>query len=94
MTEILPLNVGFDNIVNAERIIAIASADPLPMRRLREAALRHRKLVDATNGRRMRALIVTDSDHVILSSLQPETLIQRLQDLRGASRSSGDRERS
>ena len=93
-SEIALLNVGFDNIVNAERIIAIASSDPLPMKRLREAALRHRKLVDATNGRRMRALIVTDSDHVILSSLQPETLTQRLQDLRGASRSSGDRERS
>ena len=94
MSEIVPLNIGFANIVNAERIIAIASSDPSPMKRLREAALRHRKLVDATNGRRMRALIVTDSDHVILSSLQPETLIQRLHDVRGASRSSGDRERS
>ena len=88
MMEIVPLNVGFDNIVNAERVIAIASSDPLPMKRLREAAVRNRKLVDATNGRRTRALIVTDSDHVILSSLQPQTLVQRLQELRG------DRERS
>ena len=93
-SEIVPLNIGFNNIVNAARIIAIASSDPLPMKRLREAALRHRKLVDATNGRRTRALIVTDSDHVILSSLQPETLIQRLQDLRGGARSSGERERA
>ena len=83
MTDIVPLNVGFDNIVNAERIIAIASSDPSPMKRLREAAVRNRKLVDATNGRRTRALIVTDSDHVILSSLQPQTLVQRLQELRG-----------
>ena len=80
--DIVPLNVGFDNIVNAERVIAIASSDPLPMKRLREAAVRNRKLVDATNGRRTRALIVTDSDHVILSSLQPQTLVQRLQELR------------
>jgi regulator of extracellular matrix RemA (YlzA/DUF370 family) len=94
MTGIAPLNVGFDNIVNAERIIAIASSNPLPMKRLREAAVRTRKLVDATNGRRTRALIVTDSDHVILSSLQPQTLVQRLHELRGGSRSSGDRERS
>ena len=91
--DIAPLNIGFDNVVNAERIIAVASADTSPMRRLRDTALRHRKLVDATNGRRTRALIVTDSDHVILSSLQPETLIQRLQELRGGSRP-GERERS
>ena len=94
MTDMVPLNVGFDNIVNAERIIAVASSDPLPMKRLREAALRNRKLVDATNGRRTRALLVTDSDHVVLSSLQPQTLVQRLQELRGGTRPSGDRERS
>ena len=94
MTGIAPLNVGFDNIVNAERVIAIASADPSPMKRLRDAALRHRKLVDATNGRRTRALIVTDSDHVILSSLQPETLMLRLQELRSGPRAAGERERA
>ena len=95
MGEIAPLNIGFDNIVNAERVIAIASSDPLPMKRLREAAVRSRKLIDATNGRRTRAVIVTDSDHVILSSLQPSTLVQRMQDLRGSGpRAGGERERS
>ena len=72
------LNVGFDNAVAAERVIAVVSADPSPVKRLREAALRHRKLIDATNGRRTRTVIITDSDHVILSSLQPETVVQRL----------------
>ena len=84
------LNVGFDNVVIAERVIAVVSADPSPIKRLRETALRHRKLVDATNGRRMRTVVITDSDHVILSSLQPETVAQRLAGLLNVStRASG-----
>ena len=78
------LNVGFDNAVSADRIVAILSADSAPMKRLREAAERAHKLVDATNGRRTRTLIVTDSDHVLLSSLQPETVAQRFHDLKRA----------
>ncbi len=76
------LNVGFDNAVMAARVVAVIAADPSPIKRLREAALRQHKLVDATNGRRTRAVLVTDSDHVVLSSLQPSTLIQRLEELR------------
>ena len=72
------VNVGFDNAVASGRIIAVVSADPSPIKRLREAADRRQKLVDATNGRRTRAVIITDSDHVVLSSLQPETIVQRL----------------
>jgi regulator of extracellular matrix RemA (YlzA/DUF370 family) len=72
------VNVGFDNVVAAERIIAVVSAEPSPIKRLREAASRHQKLIDATNGRRTRTVIITDSDHVVLSSLQPETIAQRL----------------
>lgn len=79
------LNVGFDNAVIAERIVAVVSADPSPIKRLREAALRHGKLIDATNGRRTRTVIVTDSDHVVLSSLQTETMVQRLAELTRAS---------
>ena len=75
------LNVGFDNAVMAERIVAVVSADPAPIKRLREAAERHGKLVDATNGRRTRTVLITDSDHVVLSSLQPETMLQRLNEL-------------
>jgi len=81
------LNVGFDNAVMAERVIAVVAADPSPIKRLREAALRHGKLIDATNGRRTRTVIITDSDHVVLSSLQPETVVQRLTEAaRGAGR--------
>ncbi|HEX9779672.1 MAG TPA: extracellular matrix/biofilm biosynthesis regulator RemA family protein [bacterium] len=76
------LNIGFDNAVAVAHIVAVVSADPSPIRRLREAAGRQHKLIDATNGRRTRTVIITDSDHVILSSLQPETVAQRLQDLR------------
>ena len=78
------VNVGFDNAVSAECIVAVLSADTAPMKRLREAAERAHKLVDATNGRRTRAVIVTDSDHVVLSSLQPETVTQRLNELKRA----------
>lgn len=78
------MNVGFDNAVSADHIVAILSADTAPMKRLREAAERAHKLVDATNGRRTRAVIVTDSDHVVLSSLQPETVAQRFQELKRA----------
>ena len=76
------VNVGFDNAVAAERVIAVVSADPSPIKRLREAAGRHQKLIDATNGRRTRTVIITDSDHVVLSSLQPETVIQRLVEIK------------
>ena len=76
------LNVGFDNAVAAERIVAVVAADPSPIKRLRDAATRQQKLVDATNGRRTRTVIITDSDHVVLSSLQPETVAQRLAVLR------------
>ena len=77
------LNVGFDNAVAVERIVAVVSAEPSPIKRLREAASRHQKLIDATNGRRTRTVIITDSDHVVLSSLQPQTVAQRLDALKG-----------
>ena len=79
------LNIGFDNAVVAERVVAVVAADPSPIKRLRDAALRHGKLIDATNGRRTRTVIVTDSDHVVLSSLQTETMVQRLAELTKAS---------
>ena len=78
MAAITLVNVGFDNAVAAERIVAVVPADPSPIKRLREAANRHQKLIDATNGRRTRTVIVMESDHIVLSSLQPETVAQRL----------------
>lgn len=74
----LIVNLGFNNIVMRDRIVAVVAPEAAPMRRMREEARRNRKLIDATCGRRTRAIIITDSDHVILSSAQPETIAQRI----------------
>jgi hypothetical protein len=73
------LNIGFNNIVSKNRIIAIVQPDSLPIRKLRKNAEENGKLIDATQGKRTKAIIVTDSDHVILSAISVETLIQRIQ---------------
>jgi len=72
------VNVGFGNVVVASRVVAVVSPNSAPMRKLKEAARERGKLIDASRGRKTRAIIITDSDHVILSAVQPETLAQRL----------------
>ncbi len=72
------LNIGYGNLVLASRVIAIVSPQAAPMRRLREEAAGRGKLVDATQGRRTRSILVTDSDHVVLSAINPETIAARL----------------
>ena len=71
-------NIGFGNIVAANRIIAIVSPESAPIKRIVQEAREKGMLVDATYGRRTRAVIITDSDHVILSAVQPETVAHRL----------------
>jgi len=71
------INVGFGNVVSASRVIAVVAPGSSPMKRLRDEASERGKLIDATQGRKTRAIIVTDSDHVILSALQVETITQR-----------------
>ena len=73
------LNIGYGNLIVASRVVAIVSPASAPMKRLREEASGHGKLVDATQGRRTRSIIVTDSDHIILSAINPETIASRLQ---------------
>lgn len=73
------LNVGFGNMVVVARVIAIVVPGSAPMKRLKDEAKQAGKLVDATNGRRTRSIIVTDSDHVVLSAIQTETIAQRLE---------------
>lgn len=73
----LLINIGFGNVVSTSRIVAIVMPDSSPMKRLRDEAKRKGKLVDATEGRKTRSIIITDSDHVILSALQVETITQR-----------------
>jgi len=72
------VNVGFGNIVSAARIIAMVSPESAPIRRVVSEARDRGMLIDATHGRRTRAVIVTDSGHVVLSAVNPETVVSRL----------------
>ena len=71
------LNIGYGNFVVSSRIIAIVNPGSSPMRRLREEAKTDKRLIDATQGRKTRSIVVTDSNHVILSAIQAETIGQR-----------------
>lgn len=72
------IHIGFGNIVISDRVVAIISPESAPIKRIIREAEESGKLVNATYGRRTRAVIVTDSDHIILSALQPETISNRL----------------
>ncbi len=72
------INIGFGNIVSANRLIAIVSPESAPIKRIVQEARDRGMLIDATYGRRTRAVIITDSDHIILSAVQPETVAHRL----------------
>ncbi|MCH6562119.1 MAG: DUF370 domain-containing protein [Myxococcales bacterium] len=72
------INVGYGNVVVAQRVVAVIGPNAAPIRRLRDEARERGKLVDATQGRKTRSIIVTDSDHVVLSAVQAETIRQRL----------------
>jgi len=72
------VNIGFGNIVSANRIVAIVSPESAPIKRIITESREKGVLIDATYGRRTRAVVITDSDHVILSAVQPETVAHRL----------------
>lgn len=72
------INIGFGNMVNVERIIAVVSPESAPIKRIIREAEDKGNLINATYGRRTRAVIVTDSDHIVLSALQTETVAARL----------------
>ncbi len=71
------INIGFGNMIAADRIIAIVSPDSAPVKRMIQEARDRKRVIDATQGRRTRAVIQTDSDHVVLSAIQPETIAGR-----------------
>ena len=71
------INIGFGNMVASSRLIAIVSPESAPVKRIIQEAREERRLIDATYGRRTRAVIISDSDHVILSAVQPETIAHR-----------------
>ena len=72
------VNIGFGNMISANRLISIVSPDSAPIKRVIREAEDKRMLINATYGRRTRAVIIMDSGHVVLSSLQPETVANRL----------------
>ncbi len=72
------VNIGFGNIVSAERIVAIVSPESAPIKRMVQEAKDNKTAVDATYGRRTRAVLIMDSGHIILSAVQPETVGGRI----------------
>jgi len=80
------LNVGFGSSIVAEEVIAILSPNSAPMRRLKDEAKDEQRLIDATHGRRTRSIVITKTNHLVLSSIQSETLAQRFTALREKSR--------
>ncbi len=72
------INIGFGNIVSANRVIAIVSPESAPIKRIIQEARDGQRLIDATYGRRTRAVLIMDSEHVVLSAVQPETVANRV----------------
>lgn len=77
------LNIGFGNVVASGRVISVVNPGSSPIKKLRTEAKTRGKLIDATEGRKTRSIIITDSDHIILSAIQSETIIQRLSEVTG-----------
>ena len=73
------INIGFGNMISAQRLVAVITPDSAPMKRIIQEAREREKLIDATLGRRTRAVLVMDSDHVVLSSILPETVAARIE---------------
>ena len=71
------INVGFGNSIVASRILAVVNPHSSPMKKLKDEAKRNNRLLDVTEGRRTRSIIIMDSNHIVLSSVQPETITQR-----------------
>ncbi len=72
------INIGFGNIVSADRIISIVSPESAPIKRMVQEAKDKKNIIDATYGRKTRAVIITDSGHLVLSAIQPETIAARI----------------
>lgn len=71
------INIGFGNAVNTAKIVAVVSPDAAPVKRLIQHAKEEGRVIDATQGRRTKAVIVTQEDHIVLSALQPDTIARR-----------------
>lgn len=78
MMKVSLINIGFGNAVSAERVIAVITPQSASGKRIREEAKENELLIDATHGRKTRAIIIMDSSHVVLSAMQPDTIANRL----------------
>jgi extracellular matrix regulatory protein A len=76
------LNIGFGNVVAASRVVAIVSPNSAPVKRLKDEAREEKRLIDVTHGRKTRSVLITDSNHVILSAILTETISQRISTLK------------
>ena len=74
------INIGFGNVVSAEKVVSVVSPDSAPIKRIIQTAKGDASLIDATYGRKCKAVIITDSDHIILSAITPETISSRLEE--------------
>lgn len=86
------LHIGFGNVIHSSRVVAIINPGSSPIRKLREEARSRGKLIDATEGRKTRSIIVTDSDHIILSAIQVETIAQRVDGVKATDKEDTDEE--
>lgn len=73
------INIGFGNVINTDKIVSIINPDSAPAKRMVQRAKETERIIDATQGRRTKSVIITDSEHIVLSALQPETLSGRCQ---------------
>lgn len=81
------MNIGFGNIINADKIVAMITPDSAPAKRMIQKAREESRLIDATQGRRTRAVIFTENDRIVLSALLPDTLSGRIKQKTGADQS-------
>ena len=86
------INIGFGNLVSSERMLTVVSPDSAPIKRLVQEAKERAMLIDASFGRKTRAVIVMDTDHVVLSAIAPETIARRLADKEGETYQEEDEE--
>ena len=86
------IHIGFGNVIHSSMVVAIINPGSSPIRKLREEARSRGKLIDATEGRKTRSIIVTDSDHIILSAIQVETISQRVAGVKNGDKAIADEE--
>ena len=79
MEIIMMVNVGFGNVVNTDKIIAVIAADSAPSKRMIQKAREENRVIDATQGRKTQSILISDSNHIILSAFLPETILGRLE---------------